>query len=104
MVRLKADPTRGPYGGVCMATKRTRSRRRPNRTSDVRRRSVRRPKVAVTARARSRAALTVRARAAVAIGAGAAERFTLLSIRGIENTTQAFRDKVVQIAGRLETN
>jgi peptidoglycan hydrolase-like protein with peptidoglycan-binding domain len=32
------------------------------------------------------------------------ERFGLVPVRGIDNTSQAFRDKVVQIAARLETN
>jgi peptidoglycan hydrolase-like protein with peptidoglycan-binding domain len=31
-------------------------------------------------------------------------RFNLVAVRGIENTSQAFRDKVVQIAARLGTN
>jgi peptidoglycan hydrolase-like protein with peptidoglycan-binding domain len=68
-----------------MATKRTSSGRRAKRTS-------------------GRAAVTVRARTVGPLGAGAADRFTLLPIRGVENTTPAFRDKVVQIAARLEAN
>jgi peptidoglycan hydrolase-like protein with peptidoglycan-binding domain len=32
------------------------------------------------------------------------DRFTLLPVRGIENTSPAFRDTVVQMAARLETN
>jgi peptidoglycan hydrolase-like protein with peptidoglycan-binding domain len=47
--------------------------------------------------------VTVRARAAAA-ATGAAERFALLPIRGVDKTTQAFRDKVLQMAGRLEVN
>jgi peptidoglycan hydrolase-like protein with peptidoglycan-binding domain len=35
---------------------------------------------------------------------GSNGRFKLIRVRGIENTGQAFRDKVVQIAGRLDTN
>ena len=35
---------------------------------------------------------------------GSDERFKLVAVPGSENTSQAFRDKVVQIAARLETN
>jgi len=48
--------------------------------------------------------VTVGARARIASATDAADRFALLPIRGVENTTQAFRDKVVQIAARLEVN
>jgi peptidoglycan hydrolase-like protein with peptidoglycan-binding domain len=35
---------------------------------------------------------------------GSDDKFKLIGIRGIEKTSQAFRDKVVQIAERLDTN
>ena len=36
--------------------------------------------------------------------AGSDERFRLIAVPGSENTSQAFKDKVVQIAARLDTN
>ena len=83
-----------------MAKRSIRNRRR----SPTRRRRAAGGSSAAAARRIARRVLRDAVDATSAVASGAAPLITLVPVRGIGNTTAAFRDKVTQIASRLGTN